>query len=59
MAKEKKPTKEPTFEKEAIVRSARYRDKLDLVNALLEDEKEYTLKQVDEAIEEYLNKEVK
>jgi len=55
MAKEK----EPTFEKEAIVRSARYKDKLDLVNALLEDGKEYTLKQVDKAIEDYLNKEVK
>lgn len=59
MAKEKEPTKEPTFEKEAIVRSARYRDKLDLVNALMEDGKEYTLKQVDKVIEEYLNKEVK
>ena len=50
---------EPTFEKESIASSARYKDKLDLVNALLEDGETYTLKQVDKIIDDYLNKEVK
>lgn len=54
-----KKEQEPVFEKEAIARSARYRDKVDLVNGLLEDDKEYTLEQVDKIIEDYMNKEVK
>lgn len=54
-----KAQSEPTFEKEAILRSARYKDKQDLVSALLEEGREYTLKQVDKAINDYLEKEVK
>lgn len=51
--------KEPRFAKEQLARSARYKENVDLVNALLEDNEDYTLKQVDKAIENYLKKEVK
>lgn len=50
--------KEPTFTKEALVKSERYKDKRDLVNALLEDGQRYTLELVDKIIDEYMNKEV-
>lgn len=54
-----KTEKEPVFEKKAIARSAKYKDKVDLVNALLEDGEEYSLKQTDKIIADYLSKEVK
>lgn len=57
--KEAKNKEEPKFMRSEIVKSARYRDSIDLVNALLEDGQAYTLTQVDKAIEEYLNEEVK
>ena len=51
--------KKPRFTKQQIVKSARYKDQPDLVNALLQADQEYTLDQVDKIITEYLNKEVK
>lgn len=49
---------EPRFAKSQIVRSARYREQIDLVNALLHEDDKYTLAQVDKIIDEYLKKEV-
>ena len=49
----------PTFTKEALVKSERYKDKRDLVNALLDKDEEYTVEQVDGLIHDYMTKEVK
>lgn len=51
-------TTEPKFTKDQIVNAAKYREQIDLVKALLNDGEEYTLKQVDGMIEEYMKKEV-
>lgn len=45
---------EQRFSKEQIAASERYRDQKDLVDALLEEGKEYTLKAVDGMIDKYL-----
>lgn len=50
--------KEPKFMKKQIMKAAKYKDMTDLVGALLQDGQEYTLKQVDKMVEEYLKKEV-
>ena len=47
-------TFEVKFSKKQLVKSARYKDNVDLVNTLLEDDKEYPLSEVDELIEKYL-----
>lgn len=41
------------FRKEQIVASKRYENDVDIVNALLQDGKEYTLAEVDEMIERF------
>lgn len=46
---------EPTFSKEQILASAKYAKRRDLVDALLDD-KQYTMKAVDEAINDYYKK---
>ena len=46
------------FPKEQWAASKKYRDKPDLIEALLEDEKSYTEKQVEKILSDYLNKEV-
>ncbi len=48
----------PTFTKERLLKSKRYREKVDLINALLEAGKEYTLDEVDARIEEFMTQEV-
>lgn len=40
--------------KEQLLRSERYAKRRDLLTALLEDDKQYTLKEVDTAIEKFL-----
>ena len=50
---------EPKFSKAQILASARYRVRKDLVDALLDDSKKYTMKQVDELIEEFMKGKVK
>lgn len=54
-----KDVTETRFTKENIVLSATYAKRRDLVNALLEDGKEYTLKEVDTMIDNYLKGKVK
>lgn len=54
------PTAEPVqFGKEQILASVKYRNKRDLVNALLEKDKKYTMEQVDDLIDQYMKGQVK
>lgn len=48
-----------TFSKEQILSSKRYRDKKDLVNVLLKNEKSYSLDQVDDLIDKFMKGKVK
>lgn len=63
MSREKKPAasaaKEPTFTKDVLVNSKRFRDKRDLVSALLKDGAEYTVSAVDNMIAKYMKGKVK
>lgn len=47
------------YTKQQILKSKRYSDKQDLINALLEDNGHYTLLQVDEIINDFMKGEVK
>lgn len=51
--------KENTYTKEQLKKSRRYESRVDLVEALLEDGKEYTIEAVDATIETYMKKEVR
>ena len=44
---------EDTFTKEQIVSAKKYKNNVDLLNAILKNEKTYTLKEVDEIIEKF------
>lgn len=55
----KAQTPEPQFSKEQIVASDKYRNQRDLVNALLEKDKKYTIATVDNLIEKYKKGQVK
>ena len=46
------------YSKEMILRASKYRDKIDLLNALLDDEGLYTLDDVDTLIKNYYEKEI-
>lgn len=50
--------KDIKYTKRAIVDSFRYQPKRDLLNAILDDGKEYTIAEVDTIINNYLHKEV-
>lgn len=50
---------EPKFSKEQIIASARYADRRDLVDALLDEDKSYTFETVDSMIEKYKKGRVK
>ena len=52
-------TTEPTFTKEILVNSKRFRDKQDIVSALLKDGAEYTISDVEGMIEKYMKGKVK
>lgn len=45
--------KKQTFVKAQIVSAKKYEDDIDIVNALLEDDKPYTLAEVDNIIDEF------
>lgn len=49
----------PTHSKEQLLRSQRYAKRRDLLGALLEDGKWYTLEEVDTAIENFMKGRVK
>lgn len=50
--------KAPTYDKESIVASKSFRHDKDLLNAVLEDNRVYTLKEVKELLKNTKNKEV-
>jgi len=50
---------EPMFSKEQILASARYANRRDLVDALLDKDKSYTFETVDNMIEKYKKGQVK
>lgn len=50
---------ETTYTKEQILKSKKYREKRDLINALLVNGRSYTLTTVDDMIEKFLKGEVK
>lgn len=52
IGKEKVDTEK--FKKDNLISSARYAEKRDIVSALLEDDKEYTLSEVDELVKKFM-----
>lgn len=50
---------EPEFTKEQILASAKYRNRRDLVNALLVDGENYTLEKVNEKMNDFMKGQVK
>lgn len=58
--KKEKPVNEIEilFSKEQILKSNRFKDKRDILSALLEDDKKYKLSDVESMIVDFLNKEV-
>lgn len=50
---------EPKFSKEQILTSARFANRRDLVDALLDENKNYTLETVDKLIDKYMKGRVK
>lgn len=54
MADKKEKESEPSFFKAQLMMSEKYASRRDLIGALLCDDKEYTIAQVDAAIENYL-----
>lgn len=50
---------EPMFSKEQILASARFANRRDLVDALLDTDKSYTLETVDNLIDKYMKGQVK
>lgn len=46
------------YSKEMLLRASKYKDNRDLLQALLEDDKFYTLEEVDALIQNYYKKEI-
>lgn len=46
------------YSKEMLLRASKYKDNRDLLQALLEDDKFYTLEEVDALIQKYYEKEI-
>lgn len=46
------------YPKERLIKADRWKDRKDLLNALLDDGKVYTIDEVDRKINDYFNKEV-
>ena len=54
-----KQSKDVPFSKQQILSSANYRDRRDLLNVLLNDDKVYSLKEVDQLVEGFMKRKVK
>lgn len=52
-------SEETKFVKSQIISSDKYKNRADLLNVLLEDDKEYTLSEIDKKLEDFLSREVK
>lgn len=53
-AKQKVEAVEATFTLAQLLKAKKYTDKKDLLNALLNENEQYTIKQVDDIIEKFL-----
>lgn len=56
--KEVQGVEQATFTKEQFLNSERYHYKQDIIDVLLDPDKEYTADEVDKMIEEYMEREV-
>ena len=52
-------SEETKFVKSQIISSDKYKNRADLLNVLLEDDKEYTLSEIEKKLEDFLGMEVK
>ena len=52
-------SEETKFVKSQIISSDKYKNRADLLNVLLEDDKEYNLSEIDKKLEDFLGREVK
>ena len=52
-------SEETKFVKSQIISSSKYKNRADLLNVLLKDDKEYTLSEIDKKLEDFLSREVK
>lgn len=59
LIKSKESTNEVSFAKSQILKSKKYIHQTDVLNVILEDGKNYTIKEVDKLIENFMKKEVK
>ena len=59
MAKLKKENETPVFTKESLLNSKKYMFQKDLLNILLDEDKEYTLEEVDKKINEFKTGKIK
>lgn len=50
---------ETKFVKSQIISSDKYKNRADLLNVLLEDDKEYTLSEIEKKLEDFLSREVR
>jgi hypothetical protein len=56
---EKKEVKENKFSKEQLLESQKYKDERDLINALLKEDKKYSLSDVDKIIDDFMKGKVR
>lgn len=51
--------KKPTFSKRQLLNSKKYQHQTDLLNAILENDKSYSISEVDKLINDFRNRKVK
>jgi len=61
MAKERKEadTQESVFSKEQILQASRFSEHVDIIDALLENDRQYTIRQVEDIVGKFLKGKVK
>lgn len=59
MEETKKEKTETTYLKTQLVQSQKYKNKRDILNSILDDNKRYTFKEVDALVDNFLRKKVK
>ena len=59
MTKKDEKKEEATFTKQQLINSAKYKHRVDLINALLKDDVTYTASEVDKKINDFMKGAVK
>ncbi len=59
MAKAKLETKEVKFSKEQILKSKKYENERDVINALLKEDKKYSFSDIDKLINDFMKGKVR